>query len=104
METYRMLSLAYPFAAISYKATITMAMTEGKLLANKARDLLLQLFHGRGCEGVRDNPNLRVYVNIGRVHESKDKGNVEHLADDFEKLAVVEEVTEVHEEQIGSCF
>lgn len=81
-----------------------MGMAEGKLSASKACDLLRQLFHGKGCEGVQDTPNLRIYVNLGSVHEIKDKGNAEHLADDFEKLAVVEEVAEAHEEQIESSY
>lgn len=93
LKAYRTLSVAYPFATIGYKATLTFAMAEGKLSASKARDLLRQLFQGQGRENVRDTNDSRVYMDLDKVRDNEGSGDAEKLADDFEKLAVVKEFT-----------
>lgn len=93
LKAYRNLSVAYPFATIGYRATLTMAMAEGKLSARKARDLLRQLFHGQGRENIRDTDKSRVYMDLNKIQNIDDGGDAERLADDFEKLAVVKEFT-----------
>lgn len=93
LKAYRTLSIAYPFAAIGYKALLTLAMAEGKLSADQTRKLLKQLFHGKGRENVRHTRNSRVYMDLNKIQDKDDSGNAEALADDFEKLAVVKEFT-----------
>lgn len=103
LQAYRHLALAYPFAAISYKAVLTMAMAEGKLSGSKARDLYRQLMHGEGRERVREARNLRAYMDLS--HEGV--GVAETLAGDFDRLALVrdeepggvESATTVEEEE-----
>lgn len=93
LKAYRNLSVAYPFATISYKATLTLAMAEGKLSASGARDLLRQLFHGDGRENVRDTDKLRIHMDLDQIQGADGSGDAEKLADDFEKLTVVKEFT-----------
>lgn len=100
LQAYRILAIAYPFAAISYKATLTLAMAEGKLSSSKARDLLQQLFQGKGRDNVRDTQNLRVYMDLGHNHKVTSTGDAEGLAQDFERLALVKEAK--HEHEVGA--
>lgn len=91
LQAYRNLSLAYPFAATAYKATLTMAMAEGKLSAAKARDFHRQLVSGKGREGVKDAKNLRVYIDLSHARRENESGNAEELAGDLERLALARE-------------
>lgn len=98
LQAYRNLSLAYPFAATAYKATLTMAMAEGKLSAAKARDFHRQLVSGKGREGVKDAKNLRVYIDLGRARKENESRNAEELAGDLERLALAREEAQ---DQVG---
>ncbi|KAL1584791.1 hypothetical protein WHR41_06595 [Cladosporium halotolerans] len=89
LKAYRQLALVYPFAAISYKAILTMAIAEGKLSGSKARDLYRQLFHGEGREKVRETRNLRVYMDLSHERKADRGGEAERLAGDFDRLSLV---------------
>lgn len=66
-----------------------MAMAEGKLSGSKARDLYKQLLHGKGRERVEEPRNLRAYLNPSHKREETGSGDIEGLAGNFDRLALI---------------